>query len=49
MLDYPFANRNCSQPHFRVGSSCVIPGMAVEILKLITTYLNLTIDVIKNT
>src|ERR1700733_2202076 len=45
---YPWANVNCSRiPHFRVGSSCPMPGMAVEIIGLLTNYLNLTVDVAK--
>jgi hypothetical protein len=50
MLNYPFTNANCSKvPHFRVGYTCFMPGMAVELLNLITAYLNLTIDVVKVT
>jgi hypothetical protein len=50
MLDYPHLNDNCSKaPHLRVGSSCNMPGLAVEILNLLTTYLNLTIDIVKVT
>ena len=45
---YPFVNGNCSRiPHFRVGSSCPMPGFAVEIIALLTNYLNLTVDVAK--
>jgi hypothetical protein len=48
MKDYPYVNKNCSRiPHFRVGSSCPMPGMAVEIIALLTNYLNLTVDVAK--
>jgi hypothetical protein len=49
MLTYPFVNPECSShiPRLRVGSSCQRPGMAIEILNLITAYLNLTIDVVK--
>jgi hypothetical protein len=45
---YPWVNVNCSRiPHFRVGSSCPMPGMSVEIIALLTNYLNLTVDVTK--
>lgn len=48
MISYPFVNGNCSHiPRLRIGSSCLRPGMAIEILNLITTYLNLTINVVK--
>ena len=48
MEEYPFVNGNCSRiPHFRVGSSCPMPGMAIEIINLLTNYLNLTVDVAK--
>jgi hypothetical protein len=48
MPNYPAVTANCSIiPHFRVGSTCIMPGMAIEILNLITSYLNLTIDVVK--
>jgi hypothetical protein len=48
MLNYPYVNKTCSNPpHFRVGSTCSMPGMVVEFLNFITTYLNLTIDVVK--
>lgn len=47
MLNYPHANENCSRLPHREGSSCQLPGIAVEIIQLIASYLNLTIDVIK--
>lgn len=48
MITYPFVNENCSHiPRLRVGSTCEMPGLTIEILNLITAYLNLTIDVVK--
>lgn len=48
MLNYPFVNPKCSHvPHFRVGPKCSLPGLTVEILQLLTTYLNLTIETVK--
>ena len=44
---YPLVNGNCSQPHFHVGSNCPMPELAVEIIALLTNYLNLTVDVAK--
>lgn len=50
MPNYPFVNPKCPHmPHFRASSYCQMPGFAAEILYLLTTYLNLTIDVIKVT
>lgn len=43
-------NENCSRiPHFRVGSSCQMPGLFVEIIALMIEYLNLTVVIPKIT
>ena len=48
MEGYPMVNGNCPRvPNFHVSPGCPMPGMATEIIILLTTYLNLTIDVTK--
>jgi hypothetical protein len=47
MITAPFLNENCSGIHYRPGPICESPGVAVELLYLITTYLNLTINKVK--
>lgn len=48
MATYPFVNGDCSNiPRYRSGRSCQMPGLANELLMLITTYLNITINVVK--
>ncbi|KAI6219063.1 hypothetical protein M3Y95_01127100 [Aphelenchoides besseyi] len=47
MKDFPFFNAKCSHVNHRVGSTCQFPGMTSEILNLIVTYLNLTMEVVK--
>jgi hypothetical protein len=45
---YPFVNMDCPRfPTFHVSPGCQRPGIAIEIIKLLTSYLNLTIDVTK--
>lgn len=42
---YPLVNGNCSRvPSFHVTRGCPRPGIFVEMLTLITNYLNLTVD-----
>lgn len=42
---YPSVNGNCSRlPSFHVTRGCPRPGLTVEILTLLTNYLNLTVD-----
>jgi hypothetical protein len=48
MEDYPMVNGDCPRmPNFHVSPRCPRPGMAIEIIMLLTAYLNLTIDVAK--
>ncbi|KAI6172409.1 hypothetical protein M3Y98_00969800 [Aphelenchoides besseyi] len=47
MKAYPFFNENCTHPpHYRIGKTC-LSGIAVEIIGLIASHLNLTIDVVR--
>ncbi|KAI6231706.1 hypothetical protein M3Y95_00410000 [Aphelenchoides besseyi] len=48
MNEYPYINKNCSKSvHWRVGTTCLMPGLTVELLSLIADYLNLNIEVVK--
>ncbi|KAI6190494.1 Guanylate cyclase [Aphelenchoides bicaudatus] len=43
---YPMVNAHCNKfPKLHVTKDCPMPGLAVEIIKLVTNYLNLTIEV----
>jgi hypothetical protein len=42
---YPMANGKCKIPTWHANTRCHLPGLAIEMIKLIADYLNWTVEV----